>query len=418
MYLLFGRNGFVRESQASKLTISDFRVSDSLTDPSYRSYTAIRPGSQVVNSEVRQPEILQTGSNGRLHYQKTGRKTTDETMEYRNGKTILSVRNSIGPTHLSYTTSASCSTDTPESGELEQHIASHRANTKNLLEGFPSNTNLLETSNATAKTADGKCGEGDDLADLAQYVDAETCWPFLPSTSPQAGSKSLNAQKANNDSKHQQKYIPYNYGAQQMHPNAKAPEKKTPPPRPERLYRYSAVHPDGLSFSSELLGVALGSPSLARVPTRKPLPAHFLSRQSQRTSRHPDSLFMNRENSRLRRAQEGVSNLRDQFAADTDEHDLVPAPLIVSKASHAQPQENQLQRTGLNVAVRVPSPRMHMNFSRHLVTTIPSPDLHLSFSASVYNTDTEYGADEGSIITVALSSAVFPPEPSTGSNTL
>ncbi|KAL9087880.1 MAG: hypothetical protein Q9165_006442 [Trypethelium subeluteriae] len=371
-------------------------------------------------------------------------------MEYRRGKTILSVRNSIDPLHLSSSTSLSCSTDTPESGELEQHvasqhIASQRANAQNLLEGLPSNTVLLEISNATAKPTDEKCGNGNDLADPAQYVNTETCWPFAPSTPSQGASQSSDAQKAYNSLEveaalHQHKYIPYHSGPQDLYPNGKASKEKTPALRPERPNRYSAAHPDGLLVSSEPVGVALGCPSWARVPKRKPLPAHFLKKQSRRTSRHPDSLFMERENSRLRRAQAGGSNLRDQFAADMSERDLVPAPLIVSQAYDRQSQQTQTQRAGLDlnkplptlphssrspdsshtpqVATRVPSPQLRLNFSRRLVTRIPSPELHLSFSASVYNTDSEYGTDEESIITVALSPADFPPELSMSSTTL
>ena len=410
----------VPDSQVFGPVLSDPRWSNSQTDPSHQSYTVIRPGSRVVNGDDQQPHASWNHvRNPRILYQKTGRAETDTTMEYRDGRTVLSVRNSVHPIYPSSSTGGSDpAEDILRAGALERRIAAERALTQKLLEGLSSTSISRNYLGQAAKAKQKNSNERSDNG-LDQRASADTYWSIpvrtLSNTSSEpADSRRTQEASVAGPSLHQEKYVPYSSDAHKATQKVKPNGQRTPPPRPKRPHRYSAVHPDGLVVEVEPVGVALGGTFRAPVSAAK-LPAHILKVRSKRTSRHPDGLHTRRESSQLQRAQQVVSQTSNRATTDVaKDRNLVPRPLRISKSPLGQAKSIHTNRASLDLDKPLPATPTKRNSHEmlerligqwsasaaaennadssrpwapmttpRLMARIPSPGLHLDFSADV-----------------------------------
>ena len=431
----------------SEFRTSDIRISDPWSETSCRSYTAIRPGNRVVNADEQLLALPQDHrKTQRVLYQKKRRTNTDETTEYRSGHTILSVRNSAHPVSPSTLTSGTDDTeDLLNPGALERRIAAERVRTQEILEGISRASASVDDPQATDEATKTRHREQRDRFDLSKNT------PVFASTSSQASSSSPDEYRAYQASRveaplQQQEYVPYvpyPHGPQRADRKGKAPLRNISPPRPRRPSHHGAAYPSEPVFGIGDLGLVLEHPSELRRVRRKPLPAHVLKVRSRETSRHPDSLFTDRNSSQLQRAQKAVSNPRNVTATDRGDIKLVPDPLQISRppltpSSTAQvsssgeagldkplpgtPTErladlklksplSRVPSTAPRLRTRIPSPRFYIDFDAQLGTAIPSPDLHVDFSSTMssYSLMAESDCNDKSTITVALSPADFPP---------
>ncbi|KAI9690772.1 MAG: hypothetical protein M1822_008391 [Bathelium mastoideum] len=386
VHVLLRRN-VVRESRIVGSPGPVARISNSESDPSHHSYTPIRSGSRVVNSDGQ--ITLALGSpfqNLRVHYQRAGRL---HTREYLTGSTVLSVRNTIKPIHPSSSTGKTDSTiDFADSRTLERHRANERANAQSQLEGRTIAPALPENSKSVDDATRKEHRNGSDGAHLSHHVSADVTLPMSASAAVPS-SRGVSEVHGRDQNAGPQDPIEHDSATEDSGLN------NIPPPLPPRSHHHSAAHPDGLLVldPARQIGIAIGSPSSLGVRARKPLPARAWKARSRGLGWHPDSLRLRRGSAQGNTGEREDEELVPQALkvakrteGNVDVHKSLPAVPETNADSEGHESDDGPGSSESLVApqlcTEIPSPGLDMDFAARIFAEIPSPQLHLDFGFS------------------------------------